>query len=149
VGLQKEKIPAVPIGEGNAEAHLVAGKLKDAKGPVDSLTGIHIMDVKMKKGSSFKYFINTEHNVLFYVVKGKVNVNDSEVRMHQLVEFDHDHERISVSAYEDSLLLLGHAAPLNEPVVARGPFVMNTMAEIKQAYIDYQNGKMGNPDSFF
>ena len=38
---------------------------------------------------------------------------------------------------------LGHAKPLREPIVAHGPFVMNTVPEIHQAYADYQAGKFG------
>jgi len=41
------------------------------------------------------------------------------------------------------VLIFGHAMPLNEPVVAQGPFVMNTEEEIRQAYDDYRNGKFG------
>ncbi|HYH15080.1 MAG TPA: pirin-like C-terminal cupin domain-containing protein [Flavisolibacter sp.] len=40
-------------------------------------------------------------------------------------------------------MLLGHAKPHNEPVVAHGPFVMNTQEEIRKAYVDYQQGKFG------
>jgi len=48
-----------------------------------------------------------------------------------------------MEALDDTLLLLGHGKPFNEPVVSRGPFVMNTEAEIFQAISDYQTGKMG------
>jgi redox-sensitive bicupin YhaK (pirin superfamily) len=41
------------------------------------------------------------------------------------------------------LLLFGHAAPNNEPIVAHGPFVMNTQEEIRQAFVEYQQGKFG------
>lgn len=143
-GLQKDQVPAIQLDNGKAEAHLVSGKLDGIEGPVRSITDITFLDLKMRKGSTYNAFLNIEHRVLFYIVKGKVEVNEKKAEMHQLVEFGNDHERITIKALEDSLILFGHAAPLNEPIVARGPFVMNNEAEIKQAYLDYQSGKMGS-----
>ena len=42
---------------------------------------------------------------------------------------------------EEAFLLFGHADPIREPVVAHGPFVMTSEAEIRQAIMDYQAGK--------
>ena len=64
--------------------------------------------------------------------------------MLQLVEFTNEGEAITIEALEDSIILFGHALPFNEPLVAHGPFVMNTIEEIQQAYADYQAGKFGN-----
>ena len=44
---------------------------------------------------------------------------------------------------EESTILIGHALPFNEPIVAQGSFVMNTENEIEQAYQDYREGKFG------
>ena len=46
---------------------------------------------------------------------------------------------------ETSLLLLD-GEPIPEPIVGHGPFVMNTRAEIEQAFEDYQCGRMGELD---
>ena len=51
---------------------------------------------------------------------------------------------IQVTANEKLRLILFAGEPLKEPVVAYGPFVMNTEEEIHQAYRDYQEGKFGN-----
>ena len=48
-----------------------------------------------------------------------------------------------VKADTDSLFYVGSGEPINEPVAAHGPFVMNTQTEIMQAFKDYQMGKMG------
>jgi len=60
-----------------------------------------------------------------------------------LVDWNDDGDEIEVEAVEDSLILFGHAKPYGEPVVAHGPFVMNTREEIVQAIRDYQAGKFG------
>jgi len=52
-------------------------------------------------------------------------------------------EDIRIEARTDSKLLVMDGEPINEPVVGRGPFVMNTNTEIQKAFEDYQNGLMG------
>jgi redox-sensitive bicupin YhaK (pirin superfamily) len=48
--------------------------------------------------------------------------------------------RIRVQEADTSLLVMG-GEPLNEPIAAQGPFVMNTQDELRQAMVDYRNGR--------
>ncbi|WP_316928529.1 pirin-like C-terminal cupin domain-containing protein [Cesiribacter andamanensis] len=73
-----------------------------------------------------------------------MQVNGTSAGELQLVEFANDDEQLHIEAEAESLLLLGHALPFQEPVVARGPFVMNSEQEIMEAYRDYQQGKFGS-----
>ena len=70
-------------------------------------------------------------------------VNETQAKALHLVEFKNEGEVLKIDALADSILLFGNAEPFNEPVVARGPFVMNTIEEINQAYDDFQRGKLG------
>jgi redox-sensitive bicupin YhaK (pirin superfamily) len=78
------------------------------------------------------------------VVKGKLRINGEEAKIHNLVEFNNEGEKLEIEAQEESILLLGHATPFNEPIVAQGPFVMNSQEEIQEAFQDYQNGEFGD-----
>jgi len=80
--------------------------------------------------------------VLLYVVNGEVEVNGIVTQKHQLVRLSLEGTDIQVNAREDSQLLYCYGKPFNEPIVAHGPFVMNSEAEIRQAMLDYQSGKM-------
>lgn len=144
IGLQKGQIPSFKIDEGKVTIHAIAGKFNNVNGAVKSLTGIQIAWLQMKSGGIYSDLVVGSRNILFYVVSGRVHVNGKEADLHQLVDFDNNGDEIVCEAIEDSTVIFGHGLPFHEPIVAQGPFVMNNVGEIKQAYLDYQNGKMGN-----
>lgn len=143
IGLQKESIPETRLDDGDVILHLVSGEWFGNKGPFESTTGVSLCVATFNPGGELRIDISEEHNIFFYVVRGKFEVNNALAMTHQLVEFTSSGSSLEVTAETDSILLLGHAQPLNEPVVAQGPFVMNTREEIIQAYQDYQQGKFG------
>ena len=143
VGLQAGQIPKIQEDGGKATVHLISGDWKGQAGPVNSITGLMMSRVDMLAGGTVKANIDASHTIFFYVVKGQVAVNGKTAQMLDLVEFNNDSAEIEITAAEDSIILLGHGAPLNEPIIAYGPFVMNTEDEIRQAYADFQSGKMG------
>lgn len=142
-GLQAEDLVKVSPANG-VEADLIAGSWNDNRGSVNTLTDLFLSTVRMEEGSSFSIDIPKERNIFFYVVQGLAEVNNTEVPAFHLVEFENEGSAIEIKAKENVILLLGHAQPLNEPMVARGPFVMNTEEEIAQAYKDFREGKMGS-----
>ena len=64
----------------------------------------------------------------------------------QFVVFSREGDALVIEAKEDVKALLLSGQPLNEPIVGHGPFVMNTMEEIKQAFVDFQGGGFGRMD---
>ena len=64
-------------------------------------------------------------------------------QQHRLIELSDDGDSVDIVADTGAVLLFGHADPIGEPVVAHGPFVMNTREEIQQAARDYMEGKFG------
>ncbi|SFG04102.1 pirin family protein [Pontibacter chinhatensis] len=147
IGLQKESIPAVNEDEGKVKVNVVSGNWRETQGPIPSLSDIHMASIEMQPGGSFTTSVEAARNIFFYVVRGSVKVNGETVEKLHLVEFINEGEQVEVEALEDSYILFGHALPFNEPVVAHGPFVMNTEEEIRQAFRDYQAGKMGSWES--
>ena len=78
------------------------------------------------------------------IMAGEVTVNGANnVAEGDLVIFDRSGDRISVRAQTNAKLLVMDGEPIPEPVVGRGPFVMNTHAEIEKAFKQYQRGLMG------
>jgi len=142
-GLQKAEIPSLNLDEGNVQISLVSGEWDGHKGAFDSEIGIQLSIISFKAGGSLSVPAPEDNNIFFYMIKGLLKVNGKEVEALTLAEFNHDGEQLIITSEKGSVLLLGQARPLNEPMVAQGPFVMNTEAEIEQAYLDYQQGKFG------
>lgn len=142
IGLQYNEIPTVTLAEG-VTAHVVSGSWAGTAGAVQPLADVAVAWLEVAEGATATVPIAASRNIFFYVVRGSVRVNGTEVFARELAEFSHDGDELAVEGLTDSVLLLGHAVPFGEPVVSAGPFVMNTEAEIEQAYADYQQGKFG------
>ena len=68
---------------------------------------------------------------------------ENKVPTDNFVLMANDGEMFTVSADEDSIVLILSGEPIDEPIAAHGPFVMNTRAEIAQAFEDFNHGKFG------
>ncbi|MDR3528478.1 MAG: pirin family protein [Rhizomicrobium sp.] len=139
-GLQAEGFPVVR--ESGAAVQVIAGEYHGQTGPITSLTGVFMTTVRLTAGGSVRFDWLTGRDVFLYVVRGAIAIGGVTAAKFHLVTLS-DGEAVEIAAEEDSLILFGHAEPLNEPVVAHGPFVMNTEAEIHQAIADYRAGKFG------
>ncbi|MFC6221882.1 pirin family protein [Hymenobacter artigasi] len=143
IGLQKDEIPAVTLA-GGVVIHAVSGEWAGTAGAVQPLADVALAWLELPAGSQVTLPIAAARSIFFYTVRGSLRVNGAETQALQLVEFNYDGDELTLAAHEASVVLLGHARPFGEPVVSAGPFVMNTDAEIQQAYRDYQQGAFGS-----
>ncbi len=140
-GFQKESIPVVKLAE-DVSLNIISGTYADETGPVESPYPQFMSTIEAEQGSSFS-LLNNNGQVLFYLVSGSLEVNGQLVNKRQTVQFEQDAGEIEVKVFAKSYIIFGQATPIKEPVVAHGPFVMNTAQEINEAIADYQAGKMG------
>ncbi|WP_374294823.1 pirin family protein [Sphingomonas sp.] len=138
-GLQAEAIPVLAEAGGHVE--LVSGAFGAAEGPIRSLTGVMLAVVRLAPGAAITLPAPRGRSVLFYTVAGSVDVGGNPVAPWRLATFADDGDVIRVSSADGAVLLFGHADPIDEPVVAHGPFVMTTREEISDAIRDYQAGR--------
>ncbi|MBL4655040.1 MAG: pirin family protein, partial [Bacteroidia bacterium] len=135
---------------GNAYVRLVAGQLLGATGPAHTYTSIIAAHISLKNKSHIEIPVPRDHNTFVHVLDGEIKVGtNKQVSGGSLVLFKADGDFIEIKTGENSQIsniLLLSGKPINEPVVTYGPFVMNSEEEIKQAYADYQQGKMGKID---
>ena len=143
IGLQAPEIPTVTLDEGRVRIHAVSGEWNGTKGAVQPLADIQLATIDLQAGGKLNLTVPADHTIFFYIIRGKLRVNGTETEALRLVEFNYDGDDLHVEALTDAVLLLGHAKPFEEPIVAYGPFVMNTTEEIEQAYREYRAGKFG------
>jgi quercetin 2,3-dioxygenase len=144
IGFQEENIPFVELDGGRVKVNLISGEWEGKKAAFESIANVHLNTIYFRMGGEMVIDVPADHNVFFYIIKGTLNVNGEEIDELHLVEFNNDFEKIKLtSTKHHTVLLFGHAKPLNEPVVAQGPFVMNSEQEIMEAYEDYRQGKFG------
>ncbi len=142
--LLKAQIPIVALPKDAGRVRVIAGEFNGQKGPAKTFTPINLWDVDLRSGKSAELPLPDGHTTAFLVLSGKVTVNGGrEAGEGDLVIFNRAGDGISVTATTDARLLVMDGEPIDEPVVGHGPFVMNTRAEIQQAFQDYQLGKMG------
>ncbi|MBS3914388.1 MAG: pirin family protein [Bacteroidetes bacterium] len=141
--LDAEKIIQINGVDGKSVLHLISGDFAGKKGPAKSITNLFTAWLEIKAGGTFSWDVEAEKNIMFYIVNGEIVVNGNPANTHKLVQFSKEDGAIEIDAKEDSIILLGHGTPFNAPIVAQGPFVMNSDTQILEAMRDYRMGKMG------
>jgi redox-sensitive bicupin YhaK (pirin superfamily) len=143
-GLQRDQIPRRELDDGRVTVDLVSGEFAGSTGPVQSLTGVMLMTVHLREGASVELPTPLGQQVFCYVISGQPRVQEELLHPHHLIALDDAQATVTVTALAPATLLYGVAQPIDEPMVSRGPFVMNTHEEIRQAIDDYQQGKFGS-----
>jgi redox-sensitive bicupin YhaK (pirin superfamily) len=142
-GLQRADIPALGRDGGRVTVNLIAGEFEGATGPFRSLTGVFMSTVAFAVGGRIALPAPAGRNVFLHVARGAFRIAETDVDAFHLVELNDGGDVVELEAASDGVILFGHADPIGEPVVAHGPFVMNTREEIQQAIRDYQAGRFG------
>jgi len=137
-------IPVVELADGEARARVIAGAFGDQTGPAHTHTPLSVVDLRLAAGARVHVPMTAGWTGLLAVLTGSVRVNDSaEVAGSRGVHLTPAGDGVRLEAVEEAKVLLLEGEPIDEPVVAHGPFVMNTRAEISQAIADFQAGRYG------
>jgi redox-sensitive bicupin YhaK (pirin superfamily) len=149
--IEAESVTLLTNDNGDAIIRIIAGSLGDVDGPGMTHTPIAIAHVTLLPGAQLTLPWTQGYNALTYVLAGQgtVGLERADIEMGQMaVHVDGDFLVLSAKETQDSrtnafeVLVLG-GEPIREPVATYGPFVMNTRAELQQAFEDYEAGRLG------
>ncbi len=132
----------IPAAKGSGwMARVVAGKVGDISGPVTEIAADPLyLEVAMQANAEFNLAIPESHMVMAYVFDGQAALGNEEVAAVKLAVFGQG-DQVNVRTADSPVrFMLMAGAPMGEPIVPYGPFVMNTRAEIQQALDDLRNG---------
>ena len=137
-----DKIPTA-VMDGDVKVRVVCGKIAGKRGPVEGLLAEpEFLDITMPEKALFKHHLPPGHRLFAYVLEGQGEFESGldPIGAEHLILFS-DGEEVHLQTRESSLrTLLISGKPLGEPLVWGGPIVMNTEAELRQAFMEYQQG---------
>ncbi|OSI34579.1 short-chain dehydrogenase [Neisseria dumasiana] len=144
--LAKENIPVVELPDGAGHLRLIAGEHGNIKGAADTHTEMNVWDVVIRPGKEAALTIPADHSLSMVVLRGQAVFNGKDsAGAGQLVGFENGGGKVHIAAgNEEVKILLLSGVPIKEPVVGYGPFVMNTVEEIREAINDFNNGRFGS-----
>jgi len=150
--LRADEVALVSSFDGGALIRIIAGEIAGHAGPGSTYTPMTQIHATINPGAELSLPWRPDHNGLLYVLngEGRVGADRRPIGMGQLAVYGPgdvitvraDQRQESRSPSMDVLILGG--LPIREPVAWMGPFVMNTREEVRQAFSDYQAGRLGS-----
>lgn len=144
-GIKSESIPVVQLADHAGTARVIAGRFGEHDGPAMTFSDINLWDLRLNAGADVLMKVPSGHTASLFVLKGSVTLADGRsIGEAEIGVLDPEGDSFTLRASSDTKALFLGGAPIEEPIVGYGPFVMNSSAEIKQAFEDYQSGRMGH-----
>jgi quercetin 2,3-dioxygenase len=150
-GIESDHVLLLTTPDGGALVRVIAGDVAGHRGPGSTRTPISLVHATIEPGAELVLPWPREYNALVYALSGRGTVGPDARPFHSgqlAVHGAGDALVVRADASQESrhpaldVLILG-GRPIGEPVYAHGPFVMNTRAEIIQAFEDFEAGKLG------
>ena len=143
--IKKNTIPTL-LENNNIEIKVLVGEVKGVKSKIQTYSPVSIFDIRFLRQDKIKFKVDKEQNLMIYLIDGQLKFSDSNkiANKGDMIYFDQSSDELQLTSISNKgsyLVLAGK--PIQEPIARYGPFVANSEGEIKQAMIDYQDGKMG------
>lgn len=147
-----EDAPVVNFEGGSIRVY--SGEIAGVKGPMNSLVPITMTEISLREGAEYTHVLPENHNSFLYMLAGEMAFGNNETKIAKtgaatLSFYEEGSEtnqsELKIKAVSRSKVLIYSGVPIREEIALGGPFVMNTMEEIKEAFRDFQQGKFGAP----
>ena len=141
--IPNSQISKYNLPDNNGVVEIIAGSYENMKGPAFTFTPVNLLNVKLNAGARANFSFPDNYNTALLVIEGNVDVNTTHAPTNHFVLFKNEGQEFIVQTKESAVVLILSGEPINEPIAAHGPFVMNTRDEIIQAFDDFNMGKFG------
>ena len=144
-GFSEKDIPTVHLDHKMGHIKVVAGQYQGTKGAATTFTEVHLYNVHLNDQGKASFSFPAQNNTAVLVLSGNISIASHEetIEENHLVLFKNEGESFEITANQATDLLVLSGSPINEPIAAQGPFVMNTQAEIAEAIRDFHTGGFG------
>lgn len=138
--IRASAFPTVDIDD--SRARVLAGAVGPRRGPIEDIAvDPVVLDVTLPARGRFRHDVFSTHTAALYVVRGDAAVGERALGAGTFAVLGPG-TTVDMTSSQGGQVLLLAARPLGEPVARRGPFVMNTDAELRQAFDDYRSGRL-------
>jgi redox-sensitive bicupin YhaK (pirin superfamily) len=142
--LTDRSIVVVPLADERGVVRVISGVYEDTRGPAETFSPAHMLDLRLKSGAEVRLPTPRDYNTALLVLQGQVTANGSKpVSAGEFILFKNDGDEVVVESLTESIVMFLSGAPIDEPLVHYGPFVMNNVDEINQAIEDFNSGGFG------
>ncbi|MDI9639428.1 pirin family protein [Kamptonema cortianum] len=141
--LLAQDIPVIELPDSLGSVKVIAGDFDGTPGAAETFTPVTIWAISIQSAGRFTLPIPEGHPGGVYVRQGSVMIGEEMIHQAEFAEFAEEGAGLHVEAPAGAELLVLAGEPINEPMVAYGPFVMNSMDEIQQAMMEFRAGKYG------
>ena len=142
--LTDRSIETVALPDERGVVRIISGAYEDTRGPAETFSPAHMLDLRLEPGADVRLPTPRDYNTALLVLQGQVTANGSKpVSAGEFILFENDGDEVAVQSLTESIVMFLSGAPIDEPLVHYGPFVMNTVDEINQAIDDFNSGGFG------
>ncbi|MDE2436345.1 MAG: pirin family protein [Sphingomonadales bacterium] len=139
--ITRDSIPEIALDGGRAR--IIAGDFSGTSGPARTFSPVNLWDVRLDADAQVTLPLPDGHTTMVAVLSGHVTIDGQGLGEAEIAQLSLAAEGVEIKADGQTMLLVMTGEPIDEPVVGHGPFVMNTEAEIRQAFADFNSGRFG------
>jgi len=134
---------AIPVVEEDGRrVRVISGTYRGRTGPIDDPgTHLHYLDVTLAAGHVFTHRVVADMTTFVNIFEGEATLAGQPLPQHSLAILGPG-DTVEIGSGGGARFILVAGRPLREPIVQYGPFVMNSRAEIEQAFSDYRNNRL-------
>lgn len=143
--IQNDEVPFKRLPDNNGWIKVIVGEYEDLRSAIPDYSIQFLYHIHIEAGKNFVISMPENIEVAAFLPVNQATINDAAFEAGEFIEFDRSAGEIVVenNFHEATDIILFGGEPYLEPIIAEGPFVMNSAPEIANAYQEFYAGKYG------